>query len=188
MNPRRLKTTLLLCGIATAAFALLAWTQPWFALTLNDARHLDVGGASAAGAVPALALASMVLNAALAIAGPVFRVVLGLLEVVLATLIVWSGVAALVSPIAAFGNAVSDFTGVSGTDAVASLVVSLSVTAWPLCAAIAGVLLAAVGIVVVASGSRWPTSGRKYSAVGFESADGSRIDDWDALSRGDDPT
>ena len=71
--------SLLLTVIALAGAALLlAWSQDWFLVRLAGAEH-PVGGDVAAGAVAALALTAFALVAALALAGPVFRVVLGAL-------------------------------------------------------------------------------------------------------------
>lgn len=188
MNAPRLKLTLLLAGVALAGGAFLAWTQPWFEIALGDGPVLSVAGDVAAGAVAALALTTLVLTAALSIAGPVFRVILGVLEAALGALIVLSGAIALGDPIGVSASQISAATGVSGDSAVTALVAAVSVTAWPAAAIVAGALLAVLGVAVVATAARWPGSGRKYSAVRLESADGSTIDDWDALSRGDDPT
>lgn len=188
MSARRLKVTLLLAGVALAGAAFLAWTQPWFSIVIDEGPVLTVAGDVAAGAVSALALTTLVLIAALSIAGVVFRVILGVLEAALGVLIVLSGALALADPIGASADQITAATGVSGDSSLAALVASVSVTAWPVVATVAGALLAVVGVAVVATAARWPGSGRKYSAVRLESTDGSTIDDWDALSRGDDPT
>ena len=198
MNARRLKASLLLSGVVLAGLAFLSWTQPWFVIDLSDGRTLVVSGDLAAGAVSALALTCLVLNGALTIAGPVFRVVFGALEALIgATLVVVSSLA-LGSPVTASAAPLSDATGVSGNDSLAALVASVSVTAWPWVSVSAGVLLVALGVAVLASAARWPGSGRKYGAVRMQTLDGvtvdgmsidaSNIDDWDALTRGDDPT
>jgi len=63
-------------------------------------------------------------------------------------------------------------------------------TAWPILALVAGALLIATGLLVVATARRWPGATRKYQTVRLAPADGARtsVDDWDALSGGDDPT
>lgn len=188
MSASRLKLALIVSGVALAAFTVLAWTQTWFAIELNNGPTLDVRGDTAAGAVSALALTALALNGALAIAGPVFRVVLGVLEISVGGTIVLSGVMALGDPIVASSVAISQATGVSGASAVAAAVHSVGSTPWPVVSTVTGALLVLLGPTVAVTASRWPVSGRKYSAVRLESADGSTIDDWDALSRGDDPT
>ena len=44
------------------------------------------------------------------------------------------------------------------------------------------------GLAVAVTSRAWPASGAKYSRTRAETADGTAIDDWDALSEGDDPT
>ena len=58
-----------------------------------------------------------------------------------------------------------------------------------------GVLVFLAGVLVVATGRTWPTS-RRYGGGARTAADGTAkvatsdraVDDWDGLSRGDDPT
>ena len=188
MTPRRLKLVLLLGGLALSGLSVLAWTQSWFLVTLTDGPALSVGGDVGAPALATLALTCLVLNAALSIAGPVFRVILGSLEALLGVTVVLSGVLALADPVKAATASISDATGVAGSHAVAALVASVSITAWPWVATVAGALLVLLGGVVVGSASRWPGSGRKYSAVRIAAEDGSAVDDWDSLSEGNDPT
>lgn len=193
MNPRRLKASLLISGVVLAGLALLAWTQPWVAIDLSDGRTLVVSGDRAAGAVSALALTCLVLNGALSIASHIFRVVLGALEALIGATLVLVSSLALGSPVTASAAALSEVTGVSGNDSLVALVASISVTGWPWVSVAAGALLIALGLAVLASAARWPGSGRKYGAVRMQTLDGvtidaSNIDDWDALSRGNDPT
>lgn len=61
-----------------------------------------------------------------------------------------------------------------------------------------GAVVAAVGVLTVARGSRWPSMGRKYERPGRPGAKGTNTardagrsaarNAWDALDRGDDPT
>jgi len=134
-----------------------------------------------------------VLNGALSIASHIFRVVLGALEALIGATLVLVSSLALGSPVTASAAALSEATGVSGNDSLGTLVASVSVTGWPWVSVAAGALLVALGVAVLASAARWPGSGRKYGAVRMQTLDGvtadaSNIDDWDALSRGDDPT
>ncbi len=89
----------------------------------------------------------------------------------------------------------------SGSGPTAELVAAAIATAWPAVAIVGGVLLVLAGIAVLVTGTRWPTSSRRYRAARLADADevagheaGGRaasdraIDDWDELSRGDDPT
>lgn len=189
MSGRRLKLTLLLAGIALCGIIFLAWTQEWFTITLDDNVALGVDGDVGAPAVSTLALTGLVLIGALAIAGPFFRALLGVLQALLGATIVLSGVLALMDPAAASTAVITEATGVAGKEAVIAMVVSTTVSAWPWVSTISGVLLTLVGIVVLMTGRLWPGSSRKYSAVRTAPAGGGdSVEDWDSLSSGDDPT
>ena len=189
MSSARLKLLSLLAGAAFAGLTLLAWTQTWFEVVLTDGNSLSVTGEVAAPALTALALTGLVLVGSLSIAGPFFRVILGSLQTLLGITVALSSVLAIVDPIGSSGAAISEATGVAGVQRV-DQVASLATTAWPWLALLAGALLIASGIFVVATTKRWPGSSRKYSAVRLAPADGARssVDDWDALSDGADPT
>ena len=189
MSARRLKLTLLLAGIAVSGIIFLAWTQQWFSITLDDGPVLEVDGDVGAPAVSTLALTGLVLIGALAIAGPFFRAVLGVLQALLGATIVLSGVLALMDPIAASSAVITEATAVAGKEAVAGMVASAAITAWPWVSTISGGLLTLVGIVVLMTGRLWPVSSRKYSAVRTKAVGGGDpVEDWDSLSSGDDPT
>ena len=188
MTPRRLKLVLLLAGIVLAGLVFLGWTQEWFSVTLTEGQTLPVGGDKAAPALSTLALTCLVLVGALSIAGPFFRVVLGVLEALLGVTIVLSGVIALSNPVTASGAVITDATGVAGTDNLAAQVATVSVGLWPWISTVAGALLIVAGLVVVVTSRRWPGSGRKYSAVRLEPTGDDPVADWDAQSHGEDPT
>lgn len=188
MTPSRVKLSLLLAGLALSGLIILAWTRSWFAIGLADGSTLDVAGDVAAPALSTLALTCLVLNGALSIAGPVFRVILGLLEALLGVTVVLSGALALANPVKASAATISDATGVAGAEPIAALAVSVSITAWPWVATFAGTLLVVLGVLVVATAARWPGSGRKYSAVRLAPESRDAVDDWDSLSDGNDPT
>ncbi len=193
-SPRRLKNTILIAGILLSGLVLLTWTGQWFVLTLDGkaASHttLPVTGDTAAPALIALALAGLALVGALAIAGPVIRTILGVVEVLLGFTVGLSAVVALANPAVASETLITGATGVGGTASVAALVTGVSISAWPWLAAVAGVLVMALGGIIVATGRRWPGSSRKYQAVQLEPVEpGSNpVADWDSLSGGDDPT
>ncbi|MCU1578683.1 MAG: hypothetical protein JWP19_887 [Rhodoglobus sp.] len=186
MDASRLKLLAILAGGVLGALTLIAWTQPWFALTLTNGRSLAVAGQVAAPALSALGLASLALVAALAIAGRVFRVVLAAVEVVIGVLVVVSAAAALSTPVAASAATITDAVGESGANALAALVASVSATAWPYLALAFGALSALVGVAVLATTRRWPGPTRRYEATAV--ADDSAAGNWDALSAGEDPT
>lgn len=206
MSGRRLKYSAILGVVLLAALELTASTQPWFSLVLaapeGDGQRIDVAGTVAAPALSALALAGLALAAALAIAGPAFRVVLGVLQVVLGGSVVLAASTALADPVRAGASLVTDATAIAGEHSVAALVASSSWTAWPVVALLCGAFTALLGVGVLVTVRRWPGSARK-GASRFEPADGyghgastvstkdgdiDPVVSWDELSRGDDPT
>ncbi|NQX10479.1 Trp biosynthesis-associated membrane protein [Microbacteriaceae bacterium VKM Ac-2855] len=207
MTGRRLKYLTILAIVIVAAVHLTASTQNWFTLRLvATAGHPDgiaVAGTAAAPALTALSLSSLALAAALAIAGPAFRVVLGVLQLLLGGCIALSAFTALNDPIAAGSSLITKATAIAGTDSVSALVSETTSTGWPVITLVFAVLTAALGVVVLGGVRSWPNSGAKKRASRFEPADGyghgastvstddgdiDPVVSWDELSRGDDPT
>jgi uncharacterized membrane protein (TIGR02234 family) len=200
MTASRLRALLLVATALLAALVLVAWSQPWFVLELSatsgDPAPLEVRGDVAAAALVPLALTVLAIVAALALAGPVFRMVFGALEALVGACIVAVTAVALAGPVAASASAVTEATGVAGDDSVAELVTDVAVSAWPAVAIVLGALVVAVGVLVAATAPRWPVSGRRYSRTRTEAVDtASRetgapdpVAEWDALSEGEDPT
>jgi hypothetical protein len=193
MSVRRIKSLVIVSGLALSVLALISWTQPWFTLTLAGdsfaAHTITAQGDEAAPGLPALTLAALALIAALTLAGNIFRRVLGVLEVLIGASIVLAAVVALSDPVAASAKLVTKATGVSGEASVGSLVASVGQTPWPWIAAILGVLIALLGIALLAVGRRWPDSSRRFqaSAPSEDTAQGTATD-WDSLTGGTDPT
>jgi Tryptophan-associated transmembrane protein (Trp_oprn_chp) len=190
VNGSRVKLTLLLAGLVLSGALVLASTQPWFSVTVPDHKALSVGGEIAAPALAVLGLTNLVLVAALSIAGPFFRVVLGLLQATIGATVVLSSVLAIANPGASAVALVTKATGVAGSKSVLALVTSISGSLWPWVALVAGVALILLGIVVVVTAGNWPGSSRKYTSARFAETDGSgdAIGAWDSLSDGGDPT
>ena len=201
-----MKLPAILATIVGAGLALLSWSQTWYALVLESSagggasgEAIAVPGSIASPALAALGLAGLALVAALAIAGPGIRIVLGVLEVLLGGSIVLAASLSIGDPVAAVSPAVTEATGVAGSDPTASLVAEVTPTFWPTVGVIAGIILILAGVLVLATGMRWPASSRRYRGARLEQTDGGAgeatspasdraIDDWDELSRGDDPT
>ena len=191
-DPQRTRLLALVLPIAVAAVALLAWTQPWVALELTDGRTIVAAGDAAAPAVPPFALAGLALVGALTLAGLVFRIVLGLLQSLLGVGLIASGMLVFTDPVAASLAPLTAATGVDGLASVRALVESSAVSAWPAVAIAAGVAGILIGVAIALTASRWPQRTRRYDAVRFASvardSRTDRLDAWDALSDGDDPT
>ncbi|GAB3044919.1 hypothetical protein GCM10027052_29130 [Parafrigoribacterium mesophilum] len=193
MSPRRIKTASIVVGLALSVLALISWTQPWFTLRLageNSATHsITAGGDAAAPGLPALTLAALALIGALTLAGTFFRRVLGVLEVLIGLSIVLAAAVALADPVTASAKLVTKATGVSGEASVAALVATVGQTPWPWIAATLGVLIAVLGVVLLAVGRRWPDSSRRFqSGAPVQDSSGGTATDWDSLSGGTDPT
>lgn len=186
---RKLRLRAILMVAATALITILASTQLWWTVQIPD-KGLDVSGTVASPALSALSLSALALAAALGIAGPVFRVILGVLQVFIGGTIVLATITSLANPADASASLISTATGVAGVQSLDSLVEGISFTAWPWVALVGGVLSLLVGVFILATFRRWPGPSRKYSAVRVEdpSAPRDSVGDWDALSDGSDPT
>lgn len=188
MTPSRLRLLSMAAILLVAGLVALSWSQTWFLLRLSGAEY-PVGGAVAGGALLPLALASLCVLAALALAGPVFRVLLGVLDALLGVCVVTVSAWALSDPVRASLPALVDATGLSGNEeAFLQEVASTVTTPWPGVGLAAGVLMILVGLGVAVTSRAWPVSGRKYSRVRAVDAETGAVADWDALSEGDDPT
>ena len=217
---RGIKLLAILVVLVASVLGFLAWSQTWSTLNLTGsesvAATITVPGSVAAPALSALSLAGIALAGALAIAGPIVRLVLGVLQLVLGASVLWSSIVAASDPIGAGTASVTTTTGVAGTSSVRDLVVGYDATVWPIVAIAAGALMVLAGLAVLVTVRRWPVSGRRYQAVVFEDAEGRRssdpgdlfdegstapepkatrrersdaaVDDWDDLTRGTDPT
>ncbi|MEO6944451.1 MAG: Trp biosynthesis-associated membrane protein [Lacisediminihabitans sp.] len=194
VSARRLKSSTLLAIVVVSGLTLLAWTQIWFTVTVSGTDtatpSLSVAGSVAAPALSALSLAGLALVAALAISGPVLRMLFGVLEMALGAGVAVSSLLAIGSPVAASASAVTKATGLSGEASVAHLVTSVGQSAWPWVAVALGVLSALLGLIVLVTTRRWPGSTGRYQAMNpTERRDSrNRVSDWDELSGGSDPT
>ncbi len=190
MNPRTLKLSLIVASVVLSALTLLSWTQHWFTVALNDGQELVIGGDIAAPALSALALAGLVLVGALSIAGVVFRLILASIQILIGVAVVFSAILAIGSPVASSASAISTATGVAGVESVAALVSRTDQTAWPWLTVVFGVLIVVVALLIIGTARLWTSSSRKYQPVRFEAANDTHdaVDDWDALTGGNDPT
>ena len=193
---RRARSLAVVGMLLAGALGVIASTQTWIDVTLADGAQqtLAVPGSDAVPVLTPLSLAALALGAALSIVGPVLRYVLGALALAIAGVVgVATAQVVLTLPVSATAATVTDATGISGVDAVADLVSSMSLTPWPVVTLLAQLLLAAAAVFTLVSARRGRGSAdRTYRTATDAPADGSRphdaIDSWDDLSRGDDPT
>lgn len=201
MRSRRSRPLVVVAGLAVAGLIMLAWTQTWFTVHLQTGSAVrstvDADGAAAVPQYTALAIASLALFLAMTIAGPVVRVVLACIEVLLGLGVVVTGVVALRDPVAASKGAVGEVAGVSDLDSVRRAVSSVDVSAWPVVGIVGGVLAVLLGIVALVVQRAWPGPSRKYGAATAGAQAQARatapvqrdaVVDWDDLSAGVDPT
>lgn len=192
---RRTKSLALLLVLATSAATFLGWSQEWSTLRIGGQSPalVPVAGSVAAPALSALALSSLALAGALAIAGRVLRVVLGILQTLIGATVALTAVAAVAGPVQAGEAAVTTVTGVAGSTAVAQLVVGWTTTPWGPVTLVAGLASALTGVLVAITGPRWPTGRSRYDAPGDEPVRRivpreDPVAAWDSLSGGADPT
>ncbi|MEU1970337.1 Trp biosynthesis-associated membrane protein [Microbacterium sp. NPDC019599] len=187
--------------VLAGAVGIISSTQTWLTVVLADgaAHALPVPGAAAIPVLAPLSLAVLALGGALSIVGLVLRYVFGALTVVIAVVLgVLTGQIVLAPPLAAVAATVTTATGLTGTEAVAAMVVGIGTTPWPAVTLVAWIVLLAAGLLALATARRWRGSGRKYSTDAATRASATAgpaasrphdaIDSWDDLSRGDDPT
>jgi uncharacterized membrane protein (TIGR02234 family) len=180
-TPRRVsrgaKYLTLLLLVIGSGLTLLASTQTWFSVTLtaaaNHAGVIVVQGSAAAPALTALSLAGLALTAALAIAGPVFRIVLALLGILLGASVLISAGSALGDAVGSASAAITSATGVSGDASLARLVDRIDTGIWPAVAIAGGVILVLASAAVVVTTRLWPGPSRRYQTR-FEDPDGAQ--------------
>ncbi|MDQ1529342.1 MAG: hypothetical protein QOH77_1132 [Actinomycetota bacterium] len=186
---RRLRVLTIFGIAAIAGLTMLTTTQNWWTLHL-EGHTVPVPGSSAAPALTSLALCGLALAAALAIAGPVIRLILGIIQLFIAFTIVLSSIQSLSDPEQPSASLMTTATGISGEASLRKLIESVAYTPWGWIAIFVGVLTFLAGIWLLATFRFWPVASRKYQSVRFAPAGGPRdaVIDWDALSDGADPT
>jgi uncharacterized membrane protein (TIGR02234 family) len=186
---RRLRLYTIAAIGVVAGLTLISTTQTWWTVHLAH-QSLAIAGTVAAPALTALSLCALVLAAALALAGPVFRLILGLLQILISFTMVFSSILSLARPDQPSESAVQTATGIAGSTSIDALIKSVTLTPWGFIAIALGVLAFLTGVWLLLTFRLWPAASRKYQAVRFEAAEGPRdaVVDWDALSDGTDPT
>lgn len=184
--------------VAGGAVGIVSSTQPWMVVTLRTGatETLEVAGAAAMPLVVPLSLAALALGLALSIVGRVLRYAFGVIAAAMGVALAVGAVRiAATLPMDAVAGTVTESTGLGGIDTVTGLVAAVTATVWPVLAAASGALLAAGGVGALITAHTWAGAGRRYrqdTTASVPDESGSRphdaIDDWDELSRGDDPT
>lgn len=187
MSAARERPVAVLVLLALGGLSVLVSTRTFAVVeVVGLARPLSLAGSQVAPALAPIGLAELALAGALSIAGPVARRVLGAVLVVLGAGAVALLVPPILDPVPGAAAATSGVTRVADGSA---LIGSVAGTAWPAVGAVAGLLGAVAGVLVLLRSGRWSTGGRRYRqqrAVPDRSTD--PIAEWDALTRGGDPT
>lgn len=193
----RKSAVLLVLAVSTLAgliFTLQTWVVFRFSeVSLNGEGNagFSVTGAELSQLTVALLLAVLALTAVVGITGKRLRAILLALVVIVGSLTLATITLALSSPIAASQTRLTEQTGLAGVETLSQQLTSVVITPLPYFTLGASVVVTLVAIVGLAVHSRWTSSGRRYEVqrqekIGSEKPD--RIDDWDSLSQGDDPS
>lgn len=198
---RSTKAALLLALVIADLAALLGWSQRWFTLSIQPGAigtgSVPLDGQTAAGAVAPLALSGIALVFALLLAGPVFRVVLGVLQALLGACVVAQAWIAMADPAASAVTTLVGLSGIADSRTVLALVRGSTQTGWPVFTLAVGVALLLLGAGISTTAASWPNPTSRHSrtrAVPVETSEAAHtgpqdsIAEWDALSAGDDPT
>lgn len=173
-------------SVVAGALALIAGGQGWARVVAERPPPLPpvestLSGSEAVPLVPASGLVLLAAAVALLAVRGAARLAVGLLIAVAGGVLLRSGIRTL-------GGSID-----RADPRLAEVDVT---TAWPVLAAVAGVLAIAVGGLVVLRGRSWPGMGRRYERPGAEtptaapqrSEEDRAQDAWKALDRGEDPT
>lgn len=212
-NPRTslTRTRALLALLALGGIALATTSATWVSTEVATALRPDVPvvatGAEAAPVVGAAALVLLACGPALALTGPAGRYV-----VLVVAALSGAGVAAGALAVAADPSAAGTAAAAAAAG-VTELAGPVALSPWPWTTAVAGALALLVAVAAAFSARRWPAASRRHERdparagsrpVG-PGASGPRpagpasapapprnepdpADDWDALTRGEDPT
>lgn len=171
------------------AVTILASTQTWITAAVSGSRPVVVAGSAAAPALAPLALALLALAAVLGIAGRAARIVLAIVAVLCGAGIVAVALPAITDAVGAAAGRVTAATGIAGAASVRATVTGTSTTPWPVVALVAGTLTFLAGPAIAVRSPRWPVGGRRFRAAApAPVATTDPVEEWDALTKGDDPT
>lgn len=188
----RRKGVVVLATVIAALAAFGSTTQTWLSVTLPQTAvqtpSIQVPGSDAATAVTAFALVGLAAALAASIAGRAARWIIAVILAVAGAGIVFSSVAVATDPAASAAPAIGEALGVTSEAGV-----SVTATAMPWLAVLAGLLLVLCAVWLLIAGRGWRTARRYEKSVGRNrsakaDANADEIDNWDSLSRGEDPT
>lgn len=174
---------LVLAGL-TALVAVPTWFTTTGTTALEGTVTVQVSGSQVAPAILAAAVAILAAVAAVALVGRAGRWVVAVVVVACGVLVVGTTLAVLGDPVAAVSPVVADVTGVG------KLAGPVTTSVWPWLAVAVGVLDALAGVWLVLASRAWAGPSRRHESAAAPTApaEPDERSDWDALSRGDDPS
>ncbi|GAA1858640.1 Trp biosynthesis-associated membrane protein [Myceligenerans crystallogenes] len=206
-RPALTRTRALLALLALGGLALATTSATWItsevATALRAGVAVEATGTQAAPVVSAAALVLLACGPVLALTGRAAKYVVLAVAVLAGAGVTAGAVAGVVAPATAARSAAADAAGVTELTAPAVL------TLWPWVTAAAGVLAALVAVAAALAARRWPEASRRHerdaarpgvahhtpagpaAPAGAPAAQRDEPDpaaDWDALTRGEDPT
>lgn len=177
-----------LAGCAVSGSVVLfasgrVWGRAALTTVTGSVDRVSATGHAAEPALPALALALLVLTAGVIAARGWLRRAVGLI-------VVSVGASVVALSFVARSDVAAEMK--HRAFAVAQTSVPAHTSGWAIVTAVAGVLAVCSGALTVLVGARWPALGARYDAVGARGRRGDAdlrvMSDWDALDRGEDPT
>ena len=188
---RRGRSLSLLLLVIAGGVGIISSTQTWLVVSRGDGgEDVVVPGATALPVLAPLSLTALALGAAVALVGPVLRHVFGAFALVLgAVLFVLTTIVVAQRPLSSVAPSLTEVTGLAGEKALTPVIGGISATAWPWAALAGWLLLVLAGLLVLATGRRWRSGGRRFqTAPAPENAPVDAVESWDELSQGTDPT
>lgn len=184
----RAVAVVVLLGLALFGATLPTWASA-VAPTTVGAEIVTLGGADAAPGVASAGLVVLVAGLVLGLAGRLARVLAVIGVVGGAALAGVSAALFLAHPERGVLRAAAAVSGVPRIEG------EIGLTAWPVVALVVAVLAVVAGVALPFLVGTWSRVGRRYEKHPNQAGDaaprgtrGRAMDDWDALSRGDDPT
>ncbi|UZN01585.1 Trp biosynthesis-associated membrane protein [Cellulomonas sp. S1-8] len=178
---------LLLAAGVVGLVTVPTWVTGSGTSVLDGAVTVTVDGAAAAPQAPAAALVLLAAAGALALVGRAGRWVVAAVSAGAGVLVLAAGAAVLADPSGAVSGAVADATGVTGASGATT-------TAGPAAAVVVGVLVVLLAVALARAPGAWDHRSRRHERPvgpdtgGTDPGAADERADWDALTRGDDPS
>ncbi|QOR72320.1 Trp biosynthesis-associated membrane protein [Ruania alkalisoli] len=179
---------LLAVGALLLVLSLPTWAHAPVRTTIGAGGTASVSGADGAPLVPSLALVVIVAGLVIGLAGRVARVVAAVAAALGGLGAIVAVVAFLRDPQTPVQSVAADMTGVR------ELGGAVTTTVWPWLALVAGATVALVGTLLPWRMGSWRAAARRYERAPDPDEESgqlgraTRMADWDALSRGEDPS